>query len=267
MESPRVVRVVSRSERLAEAEKLVSQAEAEMVPFFDNLDPQGSINAFFTYMQALSIFENAGDLNDPRFKAKLAGCWERCAITIGRVCDNGDNASKVLLGMEALNYRVYKRAVELHGELVGELRTNKQLRTAWKQLLFLHNLGLWAMKAGELSYAELIWLQNIELQTRFDIANDNGVHNPRDWLEPHFHLAFVRQKLGRSDKEVLATIDAGLAGFEPAKCVSPHALEFCHHLSHLKSEILHAQFMKKWEASERRKKLKDSKLADSCSEG
>ena len=256
MENPRIVRDVSRADRLAEAERLVAQAEAAMKNWFEHQEAQSTIGSFFDYMQALSMFEYAGDLNDPKFKARVADYWERCAITVGRLAWNGENLKKDLLGMEALHLRAYERATTLHGELVGELRTNKQLRAAWAQVLRLHNMAAWAMRAGDLERSERLWLQNIELLRRFDDANNNGERKPRDWLEPHFHLAFVRQKLGRGDKMVLATISAGLTGFEPDKCVSSTGLEFCHYLTQLKSEILRAQFRKKCERAEARKAAK-----------
>jgi hypothetical protein len=228
---------------------------------------QATINSFFDYMQALSLFENAGDLSDPKFKAEVAEAWIRSSITIGRLAWNGENAQRVLLGMEALHFRAYERGVQLYGELIGELRTNKQLKAAWSQVLRLHNLAMWAMRAGELERSERLWLQNIELLARVEKANGDKPHNPRDWLEPHFHLAFLRQKLGRSDKEVLSTISEGLSGFEPDKCKSAHGLKFCHCLTLLKSEILEAQFRKKWDREQARKAAKAAaKMAESTGE-
>lgn len=273
MKSPYLVTVVSREEMLAAAARLVSQAEAEMEAAWlviknDAKMEEGpserafqlSEKAFFSYHQALSLFEKAGDLADPKFKAQLAEHWMRCSTIVGRLAWNGPDAGKVVLGFEALHYSAYERGVRLHGELIAsELRSDKQLRTAWAQIIYLHNLAMWAMRMGSLRESERLWCEHIELLKRFDEANSKGVHNPRDWLLAHFHLAFLRQMLGCSDKKVLATIDLGLAGFEPGKCVSPTGLEYCHYLTQLKSEILRARWMKNWERSQQRKERRDSK--------
>jgi hypothetical protein len=270
MKSPYVVTVVSREEKLAEAARLVSQAEAQMEAWPNDLDPQVSKSAFFTYQQALSIFETAGDLSDPKFKKQLADSWMQCSIIVARLAWKG-GVDIVDTGLDSLYYSVYGRAVQLYGELIGsELRTNKQLKAAWAQILHLHNHAMHALRVGELNDAERIWLEHIELLKRFDKVyfKGEGVHNPRDWLVSHFHLAFLRQMLGRSDKEVLATIDDGLAGFEPSKSRSPSALRDCHYLTQLKSEILHAQHMKKWERAQQRKEKKalTAKAASEASE-
>jgi hypothetical protein len=235
---------LSSAARLATADRLVKDGERLQSQYMKNekLSKRQHlrliVRAYFTFTQAIALFEAAGDLTDCAFRQKLARVYIICSYCAGRYAYMCRTGERELPGAEALHISLYKKAVELDGQTLADLEGDEFLHALWAQILHMHNLTLFLSKVGSFTEAESFTLEGIDLQKEFARENDEGRLDHRVWLPAHYQLATIAIALNHSTESVLAVINSGLAAFNPAELRSAYGLEFFAKLCALKSEVM-----------------------------
>jgi hypothetical protein len=248
---------LSTSERLAQADSLAAEAARYQKQYMSDkkLSKRSQlrliVRAYFTFSQAIALYEAEGDFTDNAFKRKLAEIYRTCSYCAGRyayMCRTGD---RDLPGAKALHISLYKKSTVLDGESMGDLQGDDWLMAAWAHILHLHNLTMDLIRDGAFAEAEGFARQNLKLQQQFAVLNDEGRLDHRVWLSATWQLATIANALQHPVDSILSIIDSGLSAFLPAQLKSSYSLDDYAELCALKAEVLRKA------ASEDEKKQED----------
>ena len=235
--------VTSISEQLRVADILRAEAELYQSQYWkEKLTKRQRRNlillAYLTFSEAIALYEAVGDFASITFKQKLARLYQDCAYVAGRCSYLDRKGEQILLGADALHTSLFKKAVELYAQTLGDMQSDESQANVWDQILRLHNVSSALTSAGFLAEAERYVIASIDLQKQFVAANDEIRLDHRIWLPAHFHLAQITIGLKATTEHTLAIIDAGLEAFKPASLRSAYGLKFYGKLCALKSELI-----------------------------